>query len=79
MIIIAGFFAAMAYDAIGRYWQPYLSQAGFSPQALGYVFALAGAVAWVLLHVSARLHDAIGRVPTASLPLVEGLGIVLIW
>ncbi|MFD1888420.1 MFS transporter [Paenibacillus wenxiniae] len=78
-IIIAGFFAALCYDVIMRYWQPYLIQIGASKEFLGYAMAVAGILAFLFLHLTIKLNKFIERKTILSLIVVEILSIAFIF
>lgn len=78
LIVVAGFFSAMTYDAIARYWQPYLHGYGFDAQMLGYVMAVSGVIAFFLLTFTVRASHLIGKHTLLSLTVVEGTGMMLI-
>lgn len=77
-IVIAGFFSALTYDTISRYWQPFLADIGFDEKTLGYVMSFAALVAFILLTITIKASSFIDKKPVVSLTLVEISGIVLI-
>ncbi|REJ07940.1 MFS transporter [Halobacillus trueperi] len=77
LIVIAGFFTALVYDTISRYWQPYMGEIGVSEKTLGYIFAVAGAISFLLLMLTIRLEKKIEKSPYKALTIVDGLGMVL--
>ncbi|WP_046721772.1 MFS transporter [Heyndrickxia coagulans] len=78
LIVIAGFFSALTYDAIGRYWQPFLNNQGISEVLLGYVMAIAGLCALILLTITVKAERFINKNAMTSLAIVDVGGIVLI-
>ncbi|HGE7613861.1 MFS transporter [Bacillus thuringiensis] len=77
-IVIAGFFSALTYDTISRYWQPFLTDIGFDEKTLGYVMSFAALIAFLLLTITIKASSFIDKKPVVSLTLVEISGIVLI-
>ncbi|MEG7336114.1 MFS transporter [Bacillus sp. 0102A] len=77
LIVIAGFFTATAYDTISRYWQPFLSDLGFSEKSLGYIFALGGFTALVLLTLTIRFEKKIEKNPYLALTSLDSMGMVM--
>lgn len=77
-VVLAGFFAALAYDVFARYWQPYLNDVGIPAETLGYVMAGAGAVAFFLLQITVKLNKWIEKRTLLSMVVVEVAGVLLL-
>lgn len=77
LIILSGLFTVLAYDAINRYWQPYLTESGFSEEYLGIVFAISGICCFLLLTLTVKYNHKIESNPYSALNILEISGIVL--
>lgn len=77
-VVLAGFFSALTYDVLARYWQPYLKNIGFSADMLGYVMAIAGVLAFLLLQFTLKMRHVIEKYTLLSLTLVDLVWIVLL-
>ncbi|MDA1478077.1 MFS transporter [Bacillus changyiensis] len=77
LIVIAGFFSALTYDTIARYWQPYLETIGFSPKTLGLVMAFAGLCTFILLTLMLKVEQMIDRKSMTVLTIIETSGMIL--
>ena len=77
LIVIAGFFTALVYDTISRYWQPYMEGIGFSEEALGFIFASAAGVTLLLLGITIKFEKKIDNNPYASLTILESSTLAL--
>ncbi|WP_297990986.1 MFS transporter [uncultured Anoxybacillus sp.] len=78
LIVLSGFFTALTYDMVSRYWQPLLNEMGFSETGLGYIFALAGIFALILLGITMKLEKKIETNPYMSLTIVESVSLLLV-